>query len=161
MSLIQLHTRPAADPAPMHRPRGRYRLLLIDPYPEDNPYRMNDFEMSSIWFPKLSLPVIAARTPAHWDVQIIDESRTIVRPALIDEIIREAGPEQLLAGISTQMTCYTPRAYEIADQFRARGVKVCLGGTHATYLHEEAARHADVVVRFEADELWPGGMRDF
>jgi radical SAM superfamily enzyme YgiQ (UPF0313 family) len=59
------------------------------------------------------------------------------------------------------MTCYTPRAYEIADQFRARGVKVCLGGTHATYLHEEAARHADVVVRFEADDLWPEVIRDF
>ncbi|MBI3621183.1 MAG: cobalamin B12-binding domain-containing protein [Nitrospirae bacterium] len=141
--------------------RGRYRLLLIDPYPEDNAYRMNDTEMRAIWFPKLSLPVIAGHTPKHWDVQIIDESRTIVRPDFIDQVVRETGVERLFVGISTQMSCYTPRAYEIADQFRARGVKVCLGGTHATYLPEEAAAHADVVVRFEADDLWPQVLRDF
>ena len=142
-------------------PRGRYRLLLIDPYPEDNPYRMNDTEMQAIWFPKLSLPVIAGLTPKHWDVQIIDESRTIVRPEAIDQMIRETGADRLFVGISTQMTCYTPRGYEIADQFRARGVKVCLGGTHATYFPDEAAAHADAVVLFEADDLWPQVLRDF
>ncbi len=169
MSLIQLQVNPISGPISgpasglVHSaaPRGRYRLLLIDPYPEDNPYRMNDSEMRAIWFPKLSLPVIAARTPRHWEVQIVDESRTIVRPSFIEQVIRETGVEQLLVGISTQMSCYTPRAYEIADQFRARGVKVCLGGTHATYLPEEAGRHADTVVKFEADELWPQIIRDF
>jgi radical SAM superfamily enzyme YgiQ (UPF0313 family)/anti-anti-sigma regulatory factor len=135
--------------------------LLIDPYPEENPYRMNDSEMRAIWFPKLSLPVIASHTPKHWDVQIIDESRTIVRPAFIDQIVRETGVDRLFVGISTQMTCYTPRAYELADQFRARGVKVCLGGTHATYCPDEAAAHADAVVLFEADDLWPQVLRDF
>ncbi|HSG06032.1 MAG TPA: hypothetical protein VLB09_06510, partial [Nitrospiria bacterium] len=107
-------------------------LLLIDPYPEDNPYRLTVKEMRQLWFPKLSLPVIAARTPKHWDVEIIDESRTIVREELMDRYIRERGAGNILVGISTQMTCYTPRGYEIADRFRARGVKVCIGGTHAT-----------------------------
>jgi len=136
-------------------------LLLIDPYPEDNPYRINPKEMQAIWFPKLSLPVIASRTPRTWDVRIVDESREIVRKNLIDEVIRERGAENLLVGISTQMTCYTPRAYEIADQFRARGVKVCLGGTHATYLPEEAKLHADTVVKFEADDIWGNVIADF
>ncbi|MCI0529031.1 MAG: cobalamin B12-binding domain-containing protein, partial [Nitrospira sp.] len=113
--------------------KSKKLLLLIDPYPEENPYRMNDHEMRVIWFPKLSLPVIASQTPNTWDVRIVDESRTIVRKDLIDQVVREWGPENLFVGISTQMTCYTPRAYEIADQFRARGVKVCVGGTHATY----------------------------
>src|SRR5580658_3971698 len=97
----------------------RRLLLLIDPYPDDNPYRINPKEMQAIWFPKLSLPVIASRTPKSWDVKIIDESQTIVTKALIDEVIREWGSENIFVGISTQMTCYTPRAYEIADQFRA------------------------------------------
>jgi radical SAM superfamily enzyme YgiQ (UPF0313 family) len=136
-------------------------LLLIDPYPEDNPYRMNESEQRAIWFPKLSLPVIAAYTPKSWDVRIIDESRTIVRKNLIDEVIRERGVDNLFVGISTQMTCYTPRAYEIADAFRARGVKVCLGGTHATYCPEEARQHADSVIKFEADNLWPEVIQDF
>ena len=141
--------------------KSRKLLLLIDPYPEDNPYRMNDKEQRVIWFPKLSLPVIAAKTPKSWDVKIIDESRTIVRKALIDEVIQERGVENLFVGISTQMTCYTPRAYEIADQFRARGVKVSLGGTHATYLSEEAKQHADTVLKFEADEIWQNVIEDF
>jgi radical SAM superfamily enzyme YgiQ (UPF0313 family) len=136
-------------------------LLLVDPYPEDNPYRMNDHEMQAIWFPKLSLPVIAAQTPQTWEVKIVDESRTIVRKDLIDQVIREWGPENILVGISAQMTCYTPRAYEIADQFRARGVKVCLGGTHATYCSDEATLHADTVVKFEADDIWPNVIHDF
>ncbi len=141
--------------------KSKKLLLLIDPYPEENPYRMNDHEMRVIWFPKLSLPVIASQTPNTWDVRIVDESRTIVRKDLIDQVVREWGPENLFVGISTQMTCYTPRAYEIADQFRARGVKVCVGGTHATYCPEEAKQHADSVVKFEADEVWPHVINDF
>ncbi|HZR47459.1 MAG TPA: radical SAM protein [Candidatus Manganitrophaceae bacterium] len=141
--------------------RSRKLLLLIDPYPEDNPYRINEKEQAAIWFPKLSLPVIASRTPKTWDIRLVDEGRTIVTPSLIDEVIKERGAENIFVGISTQMTCYTPRAYEIADRFRARGVRVSLGGTHATYMPEEAKEHADVVVKFEADELWPEVIRDF
>ncbi|MFQ5779632.1 MAG: B12-binding domain-containing radical SAM protein [Nitrospiria bacterium] len=141
--------------------RSRNLLLLIDPYPEDNPYRMNEKEQRVIWFPKLSLPVIASRTPKTWDVRLVDEGRTILTKRLIDRVVQEKGPENLLVGISTQMTCYTPRAYEIADQFRARGVRVCLGGTHATYCSEEAKGHADVVVRYEADTLWERVIHDF
>ncbi len=140
---------------------GKNLLLLIDPYPADNPYRMNDYEQRAIWFPKLSLPVIAARTPRHWDVQIIDESRTVITPAMVDSIVRERGAERLFVGLSTQMTCYTPRAYEIAGWFRKHGVKVAVGGTHATYMTEEARQHADVVVRFEADNLWADVIADF
>ena len=77
-------------------------LLLIDPYPEDNPYRINPKEMQAIWFPKLSLPVIASRTPLTWDVRIVDESSTIVRKDLIDAVIRERGAENILVGLSTQ-----------------------------------------------------------
>jgi radical SAM superfamily enzyme YgiQ (UPF0313 family)/anti-anti-sigma regulatory factor len=141
--------------------RPRKLLLLIDPYPEDNPYRMNEREMSQVWFPKLSLPVIASRTPKTWDVRIIDESRTLVKKTFIDEVIKERGAENIFVGLSAQMTCYTPRAYEIADQFRARGVKVCIGGTHATYLPEEAKQHADSVIKFEADEFWKNVVEDF
>ena len=142
-------------------PNRKRLLLLIDPYPEDNPYRINPKEMQAIWFPKLSLPVIAARTPKTWDVRIIDESQAIVRKALMDEVIKERWADNILVGISTQMTCYTNRAYQIADEFRARGVKVTLGGTHATYLPEEAKGHADAVVKFEADEIWSNVISDF
>ena len=150
MSTVQLRLTPR-----------RKLLILIDPYPEDYPYRMTDKEQRAIWFPKLSLPVIAGRTPKTWDVRIVDESRTVVRKSMVDTLIQERGPENILVGISTQMTCYTPRAYEISNWFRARGVKVCLGGTHATYCTDEARQNADTVVRFEADEIWPLVLQDF
>ena len=36
------------------------RLLLVDPYPRNNPYRLTASERRAVWFPKLRLPVFAA-----------------------------------------------------------------------------------------------------
>ncbi len=48
-----------------------------------------------------------------------------------------------LVGISVMLTCQLPRAFQIAQQFRKRGVPVIFGGI-ATMLHsEEVAGHAD------------------
>ncbi len=131
-------------------PVRRKRLVLIEPYPADNPYRMRQGEMKAIWFPKLSLPAIASHTPAEWDIRLIDES--------VQEVDYETPAD--LVGISA-MTCYAPRAYEIAAEFRKRGVKVVLGGVHASYCPEEALQHVDTVVIGEAEELWPRLLKDF
>jgi len=82
-------------------------------------------------------------------VRIIDEKPDHCQEALIDEVIREWGAENIFVGFSTQMTCYTPRAYEIADQFRARGVKVSLGGTHGDLFAGRGEGARDTVVKFE------------
>jgi radical SAM superfamily enzyme YgiQ (UPF0313 family) len=58
------------------------------------------------------------------------------------------------------MTCYAPRAYEIADEFRRRGKKVVLGGVHPTYCPDEALRHCDASVCGEAEDLWPQVVAD-
>jgi radical SAM superfamily enzyme YgiQ (UPF0313 family) len=55
-----------------------------------------------------------------------------------------------LVGIST-ITSTAPRAYALADLIRRKGIPVILGGPHPTFLPEEALRHADYVVRGEAD----------
>lgn len=47
------------------------------------------------------------------------------------------------------------RAYQIASDFRARGIPVVMGGFHATLAPDEAARHAEAVVIGEAENLWP------
>ena len=59
------------------------------------------------------------------------------------------------------MTCYAPRAYEIATEFRKRGKKVVLGGVHPTYCPEEALQFCDAVVCGEAEDLWPEVIADF
>ena len=128
----------------------RRKLLLVDPYPRDNPYHLGPSERKAIWFPKLSLPVIAAYTPEYWDVEIQDEA--------VRHIDFECPAD--LVGISI-MTCYAPRAYEIAAEFRKRGVKVVLGGVHPTYCPEEALQHADAIVTGEAEDSWPRLVADF
>lgn len=128
----------------------RPKLLLLDPYPRNNPYHMTASERRSIWFPKLSLPVIAAYTPSTWDVELVDEAT---------EDINFDTPCDLV-GLSV-MTCYAPRAYEIADEFRARGKTVVLGGVHPTYCSDEALRHCDTIVCGEAEDLWPQVVADF
>lgn len=54
-------------------------------------------------------------------------------------------------GISTMLTCQLPRAFEIADAFRAKNIPVIFGGI-ATMLHaEEVKKHADSVFLGEAE----------
>ncbi len=65
-----------------------------------------------------------------------------------------------MVGISV-MTCYAPRAYQLADEFRKRGVPVVLGGVHPTYCPDEALQHCDAIVTGEAEESWPRLVDDF
>ncbi len=134
----------------LSRPRKQRKLLLVDPYPRESPYHLGPSERKAIWFPKLSLPAIAAYTPEHWDIEIQDEA---VREIDFDY------PADMV-GISI-MTCYAPRAYQIADEFRKRGVPVVLGGVHPTYCPDEALQHCDAIVTGEAEESWPRLVEDF
>ena len=99
--------------------------------------------------PYLSLSQIAASTPPNHKIRILDENF---------EKIDFDGKWDLV-GI-TSLTMLAPRAYEIADEFRRRGVKVVLGGYHPTALPEEAKKHADSVVVGEAEEVWADVVRD-
>lgn len=55
---------------------------------------------------------------------------------------------------------FARQAYRTADAYRALGVKVVLGGPHATYWVDEALAHADVVVTGEAESVWPQVLAD-
>ncbi len=125
-------------------------LLLVDPYPRNNPYHLTASERRAVWFPKLSLPTIAAYTPSGWDV------------VLVDEAVQDVDFDQPcdLVGLSI-MTCYAPRAYEISAEFRKRGKTVVLGGVHPTYCPDEALRYCDAIVCGEAEDLWPQLVADF
>jgi radical SAM superfamily enzyme YgiQ (UPF0313 family) len=89
------------------------------------------------------LLVVAALTPQDIELKLIDEN--------VEEIDLEEDYD--LVAI-TAMTQQAPRAYEIADRYRARNVKVVLGGIHSTVLPEEAKCHADSVIIGEAESSW-------
>ncbi|MEI8175846.1 MAG: radical SAM protein [Candidatus Omnitrophota bacterium] len=100
--------------------------------------------------PFLSLPVLATYTPAGVDVTIVDE-----RVAEIDFNVTYD-----LVGI-TLMTPLAPRAYEIAREFRRRGITVVMGGMHVSARPDEALEHADAIVVGEAERSWPQLLDDF
>jgi radical SAM superfamily enzyme YgiQ (UPF0313 family) len=98
---------------------------------------------------KVNLPLLAALTPPGHTVKIVDEA------FVADDISEEVD----LVGI-TVMTDLALRAYQIADTYRRRGVKVVMGGIHPTILPGEALQHADAVVIGEAEEVWPRLLSD-
>jgi radical SAM superfamily enzyme YgiQ (UPF0313 family) len=53
------------------------------------------------------------------------------------------------------------RAYKIADDYRSRGVFVCLGGLHVTSLPDEAAPHADAIFLGPGEQTFPAFLKDF
>lgn len=100
----------------------------------------------------LTLTTLAALVPTELDadVSIIDES--------IQTIAFNPGYD--LVAISC-LTGTAVRAYDIADQFRAMGISVVLGGVHVTLKPEEAQAHADAIVIGFAETTWPQLLRDF
>jgi len=100
--------------------------------------------------PFLSLPMLATYAPSDAKVTIVDER--------IDEI--DFNAQYDLVGI-TLMTPLAPRAYEIAGEFRKRGVPVVMGGMHVSARPEEVLEHADSVVIGEAEQMWPKLIEDF
>jgi radical SAM superfamily enzyme YgiQ (UPF0313 family) len=101
-------------------------------------------------FAPITLPLVAALTPPHHDVRIVNEA--------LDDIDFSAGAD--IVGL-TATTARAYRAYEIADEFRRRGACVVIGGVHASAMPEEALRHADTVFVGEAEETWPQFLADY
>ncbi|MBI5441005.1 MAG: B12-binding domain-containing radical SAM protein [Deltaproteobacteria bacterium] len=104
----------------------------------------------SFRFPSLSLAVVAAATPPHWEIDLCDEG---FAPIDLDH-----GADVVAI---TGMTAQAVRAYEIADAFRGRGKTVVMGGFHASNLPEEALGHVDAVVVGEAEAVWPRLLADY
>ncbi len=118
--------------------------FIVPRWPKDSFWDVITFK-----FPYLNTTLLAALTPQGHQVSIHDES---IAPLDFDE-----GCD--LAAI-TAMTPLAPRGYEIADEYRRRGVQVVMGGMHPTWLPEEAIAHCDAVVVGEADEVWAEVVRD-
>jgi radical SAM superfamily enzyme YgiQ (UPF0313 family) len=103
-----------------------------------------------LWYPSLGMPIIAALTPAEWEVSITDGEEA--EHLDFDEDVD-------LVGIHT-LTPHANKAYEVADSYRERKVKTVLGGPHPTGIPGEAKQHADAVVIGEGDNVWHQLLED-
>lgn len=121
------------------------RLLLINPVGHRSGYLLSRFST----FSPLSLAYVAAVTPSHWDVKILDEN---FEPFQFEEAD--------LVGI-TAFTSNINRAYEIARIYKERKTKVVMGGIHASMLPDEALQYAEAVVVGEVEGVWESVIRDF
>jgi radical SAM superfamily enzyme YgiQ (UPF0313 family) len=122
------------------------KLVLINPI---NPTRAGLTINKSSRFPPIGLGIVAALTPAPWDVQLIDENWEPFSYQKAD-----------LVGI-TAFTASANRAYEIASLYRQQKVPVVMGGIHASMCPEEALHFVSAVVIGEAEAVWPKVLADF
>jgi radical SAM superfamily enzyme YgiQ (UPF0313 family) len=96
------------------------------------------------------MPYLAARVPSGWKVIHIDEEVGEINADIDADIVG--------------LTFHTPsahHAYDIAQQYRSRGICVVMGGPHVTLLPEEACLHTDVFFIGEAEGLWEKFLGDF
>jgi radical SAM superfamily enzyme YgiQ (UPF0313 family) len=101
-------------------------------------------------FQQITMPYLAALAPPEWTVRHIDEEVSPVDVTIAADLV----------GI----TFHTPsayHAYDLAAQFRQRGVCVAVGGPHVTLAPDEAQDHADVIFVGEAELNWPRFLKDF
>ncbi len=126
-------------------------LLLV--YPSSRRARTTAFRQdqpTAQRYPGLGLAMVAALSPPEARITIVDDEREAV----------PYGRRYDLVGISL-LTANSGRGYDIAREFRRRGVPVVLGGMHVTACPDEAAAAADAVVVGEAEDTWPALLRDF
>jgi radical SAM superfamily enzyme YgiQ (UPF0313 family) len=139
-----------------NRRRSRQpRLLLINP-------RFRESFWSFKWAvdeilprkravnPPLGLATVAALTPSHWKVEIVDENIEPVPLAPRADVVG-------ICGMGVQFA----RQAELLAYYRARGHYTVAGGSFASLCPERYAALADTVVAGEAEYIWPEFCRDF
>jgi radical SAM superfamily enzyme YgiQ (UPF0313 family) len=122
------------------------KITLIEPAM----IKTGDFGEKPSWvLQPLTLATLAGLTPRDVEVEVIDDR--------IESIDYDAPRD--LVGISVK-TFTARRAYQIAAEFRRRGVPVVLGGHHPTLLPEEAGQQADAILVGEAEGPWSRLLAD-
>ena len=101
-------------------------------------------------FEPLEQAILAALTPRGVELKAYDER---IETVPYDE------PTDLVA--LSVCTFSAKRAYEIAAAYRARCVKVVMGGYHPTLVPDEAIQHADAIAVGDAESTWPRMLEDF
>lgn len=97
----------------------------------------------------LMLGVLAGLTPP--DVEVV----------LFDDRMESIPYHEQTDLVAITVETYTARrAYEIAAEYRQRGVPVIMGGMHPTLLPDEAALYADSVFTGDAETMWATVVAD-
>jgi len=97
----------------------------------------------------LQLGVLAGLTPL--DVEVV----------LYDDRMESIPYDEQTDLVAITVETYTARrAYEIADEYRQRGVPVIMGGMHVSLLPEEVSGRADSIFLGDAETVWKEVIED-
>ena len=114
------------------------KIRLIEPEPPGM------HVWAKVLLPRLGLPIIAAALKARGhDVLVYNPT---MAPIDWDDVYTSD-----LVGLSSTTSTATA-AYGFADDLRARGIPVVIGGSHVTFMADEALEHVDYVARGEGGE---------
>ncbi len=97
----------------------------------------------------LQLGLLAGLTPPDIETVLYDDRM---------EAIPYDEPTDLVA--ITVETYTARRAYEIAEEYRQRGIAVIMGGMHVSLLPEEVGAHADSIFVGDAETVWSEVLAD-
>lgn len=119
-----------------------FRLTLVHPCigrRVGERHGLRTWQMQPLW-----AAALAACTPP--DVQL----------CFYDDRVEAIPFDEPTDAVGISVETYTARrAYQIASEYRRRGIPVIMGGIHATLCPEEVSQHAEVVVSGDAETTWP------
>lgn len=131
----------------IHIEMKKHILMITPENKEINTFRNKQFNN----FTQITMPYLAG---------FIDTSKYEI--VLIDEYNQKIPYQDTFDLVA--ITVNTPNAnhcYNISKLFRGRGVKVVMGGPHATLLPDEVNKHCDYIIIGEAENIWPQFLDDF
>lgn len=112
-------------------------------------HRKNESYLRSWQMEPLPIAALKGLTPADIDTRFYDDR--------LEHILYDEPTDVVAIPVET----YTARrAYQIASEYRRRGVPVIMGGFHVTLVPDEAARFADAIVIGEAESVWAEVLDD-
>lgn len=98
----------------------------------------------------LPIAALAGLTPPDVDLKFYDDR--------LETIPYDEPTDAVAIPIETYTAA---RAYQIASEYRRRGVPVVMGGFHATLVPDEVSRFAEAIVTGEAEGVWSSVIDDF
>jgi len=119
-------------------------VLLTMPHPNPKRGLFDRFN-----YPSLTLKQLAAITPTGHKLELVDERYEPI----------DFNKNYDVVCISC-LTYNSLRGYEVAAEFRKRGIPTIIGGYHATLVPDEAKQHVDSVVIGEGERTWPRVLED-
>jgi len=136
------------------------RILLVSPVPlgfeltQDTSYLKLPFMKTKRFMAPLHIATVAALTPDDFEVDLWDE-------AIHGRVDEASSVDQYdLVGITGFMG-HLPRAKEIAQAVRKRGISVAIGGPGASSQPQQCQSDFDHLFIGEAELIWPEFLADW